>query len=840
MNRPSWWIALALLLSAATLAGAGWQLSAARDARLVAGHQREAEASLQAFGRELQGVLDEADRLANLSAVGDAGSQTANALFERNPLIAAVGRVTRLGEKDRTAAEARLGTALRVYQHGRLGDAPAVAEYFVLDRYQPDGAAALPLGLDVGSLLPWGRALLESRQNWRARLVLSHPGGVDKARWDVVRALPGTEPAWLVLNVNLAALYERALAAERGAPLRLIAESGSERMTDSQAGLPTLATQRVTLGGQQLRLTAYLLPGGETAASGDGRFLLATLAVGLSALVALVVWLARRVRQRQDEADDERRQKAEREYALHRQLAERLAAEQSLSESEARLRAILAASTDAILLIDARGRLRNVNPAAARLVGEDGDSLADLPVDALIAAFYQQAGHGGFDAVAGSLVGQAFETELIGVDNRRVAVEISLSRVVRPDDSFYVAVCRDIRARKTQEGELVALQLRLERELNRQNRRLEALLEASPLAMAFVVDGAFREVNHAFLELFGHSVTAAVGQSPRLLCESEEDWTRLERTLSQTLSAGLTFQTELPLLTLPDGPCWCRLFVKTLDAVSPGLGAVWLLQDISTQKSTEATLTAAKELAEGSSRAKTEFLANMSHELRTPMHAILGFAEMGTSRSGPGDKLGHYFDRIHASGSRLLALLNDLLDLAKMEVGRMEYRIARHDFDATLRDACDEMAPLAAKRGCRIDCRVEPAQLAAEFDDFRIGQVLRNLLSNAIKVSPAGQAVSLNARLIDGNARELIVVTVSDAGPGIPPAEFDSVFEKFTQSSGTRTGAGGTGLGLAICREIVHAHRGVIRAGNAPAGGAELRFTLPRWRATAGEEGRQP
>ena len=252
-----------------------------------------------------------------------------------------------------------------------------------------------------------------------------------------------------------------------------------------------------------------------------------------------------------------------------------------------------------------------------------------------------------------------------------------------------------------------------------------------------------------------------------------------------------------------------------------------------------ADLVRAKEVAEQASRSKSEFLANMSHELRTPMHAILSFARIGHDRtqSSPPEKLREYFGRIQASGERLLELVNDLLDLAKFEAGKMasDFRdvdmaylaqVVAHDFEAML-----------AARQQRIEFPSPGCNPFIAGDADRLAQVIRNLLSNALKFTPAGRCVTVEfaeAELPAGRRAEdqgllpALRMTVSDEGVGIPAEELDAVFDKFYQSSTTRTGAGGTGLGLAICREIVAAHRGTIAARNRPAGGTAFDTLLPR------------
>lgn len=233
---------------------------------------------------------------------------------------------------------------------------------------------------------------------------------------------------------------------------------------------------------------------------------------------------------------------------------------------------------------------------------------------------------------------------------------------------------------------------------------------------------------------------------------------------------------------------------------------------------------AARDLAEEASRSKSEFVANISHELRTPLQSILGFSELGMLRGRPHEKLAAMFSDIHAAGQRMLVLVNDLLDIAKIESTVGAFHFERIDVRDLIDDVATELALLLGRK--RLDLRLQlgRAPLVAKVDPSRFQQVVRNVLANAVKFSPEGSAIDITADTPDDDS---IHIQVRDQGPGIPPAELEAVFQAFVQSSQTRDGSGGTGLGLAICRKIVTAHGGRIHATNAPGGGTVFHIVLP-------------
>jgi signal transduction histidine kinase len=224
------------------------------------------------------------------------------------------------------------------------------------------------------------------------------------------------------------------------------------------------------------------------------------------------------------------------------------------------------------------------------------------------------------------------------------------------------------------------------------------------------------------------------------------------------------------------------------------------------------------------SRHKSDFLATMSHELRTPLNAIIGFSEILQEQmfGELNEQQLAYVDDVLAAGRHLLSLINDVLDLAKIEAGRMELDLGPVSIADVLQSGMTMHGERASRAGIALDMRIDPADVVVTADERRVRQVMFNLLSNAIKFTPRDGRIDVSAQVRDGR----VEIAVADTGPGIVQADLDRIFEEFDQGSVGRH-VDGTGLGLPLSRKFVELHGGRLWVDSTPGAGSTFHFTLP-------------
>jgi signal transduction histidine kinase len=229
--------------------------------------------------------------------------------------------------------------------------------------------------------------------------------------------------------------------------------------------------------------------------------------------------------------------------------------------------------------------------------------------------------------------------------------------------------------------------------------------------------------------------------------------------------------------------------------------------------------------AERTNRLKSEFLASMSHELRTPLHTIIGFAELlQEGHDGDlNDRQKRFVGHIRRDSEHLLELINDVLDLSRIEAGQLTLKKEIFPLTRSVAEALDAIRPGAATKGIRIE-ELGQQDAMVDADPLRVKEMLYNLLSNAVKFTPEGGRVWIEIQEDAGIAR----VTVGDSGVGIPAEEQENIFDKFYQVGNTTRGVReGTGLGLSITKELVQMHGGWIEVESTPGQGSRFTFTLP-------------
>jgi PAS domain S-box-containing protein len=479
---------------------------------------------------------------------------------------------------------------------------------------------------------------------------------------------------------------------------------------------------------------------------------------------------------------------------------------------ETRFRGLLDSTPDAIVIINNTGRIVLINKQGETLFRYTREELVGQPIELLLPKRYREK-HVGyrtdyFSEPRTRSMGAGLELYGMLKDGVEFPVEISLSPLETDEGMVAIAAIRDITLRKKAEA------------------KFKGLLESSPDAMVIIdASGIMVLVNSQLERLFGFSRQELLGQPMEMLVPARFRPNHPEKRKSyfadprpRPMGSGM----ELA------GQCKDGREVPVEISLSPmeteeGLLVMAAVRDITDRKAAEIALHRKnEELAEqnrrveAATRLKSEFLANMSHELRTPLNAIIGFASlMHGGKVGPvSAPHKEYLSDILTSSRHLLQLINDVLDLSKVESGKMTFHPEPVDLAKLIDEVRDILHPMASSKQIVIKAHIDPLAHAAHLDPARLKQVLYNYLSNALKFTPDAGRVELRV-LAEG--AEFIRIEVEDSGIGIRQEDMDRLFIEFQQlDSSTGKKFQGTGLGLALTKRIVEAQGGHIGVRSVP------------------------
>lgn len=388
------------------------------------------------------------------------------------------------------------------------------------------------------------------------------------------------------------------------------------------------------------------------------------------------------------------------------------------------------------------------------------------------------------------------------------------------------AMLEQIQAR---DDELVAIRARLEqrveertRELNNLLREQRLIVEALPLGVIHLVGRRVLRASTRAAELFATDAADMLGRSTAAFYADPVDYEAVGSEGYRQMATGGIYRTDRVLKRRDGRQFWGRLIGQAIDPADESLGSIWLVDDIDKDKALEDQLRRARETAEAASLAKDSFLANISHDLRTPLNSVLGFVQLLEADRTLTAAQRENARSIRRGGERLLELINQVLDLAKIEADHLELTPVLWDTSELMDELVTMFRPRAAEKG--LGLRFEPhpdLPRRLRSDAGRLHQVLANLIDNAVKFTEEGQVV-LRASFTDGMLR----AEVQDTGPGMQADALELIFEPFSQVGESATQRSGTGLGLAIVKRLVERMGGRVAVDSTPGQGTTFRVQV--------------
>jgi PAS domain S-box-containing protein len=522
---------------------------------------------------------------------------------------------------------------------------------------------------------------------------------------------------------------------------------------------------------------------------------------------------------------------------LRTQMIRKRAAEEALGEREETYRSLVTTMAEGAVFQGADGRITAVNPAAERILGRGADELLGRkPEDVRPLALREDGSpfaEGDLPGTDALRTGESATDVVIGIgrppDDELRWISTNSQPLISPGGSLPHAVIttfHDITERKSAEEALRVSRV-----------KLTFLLEQALLGVIeWDTDFRVTEWNPAAEAIFGYSREEAVGRRGTDLIVPEEVWAEVDAVWESLLqqTGGRLHTNEN--VTKDGRAILCEWVNAPLtDDSGAVVGVIALVRDVTERKLAE-EMRVAKTAAEAASAAKTAFLANMSHEIRTPMNAILGFSQLMRHEKGLSERQQQQLGIIGASGEHLLALINDVLEMSKIEAGRITVHPSAFDLHSLLHEmeSMFELRAQAKGLGLRIAFEEDVPRFVVS-DENKLRQVLVNLLGNAVKFTDEGHVELRVMVRSDDEGRLRLFAEVRDTGIGVAPENMERLFHYFEQVAYGPEGQLGTGLGLTISREFVHALGGEIAVESELGIGSTFSFDIAIEEATVSE-----
>jgi len=493
-----------------------------------------------------------------------------------------------------------------------------------------------------------------------------------------------------------------------------------------------------------------------------------------------------------------------------------------LEQSEERNRLIMQSALNAIITIDTSGQISFWNKQAEQIFGWKMEEVIGKKLEDNIIPIQHKKGHTEglnryLESGEGPALNKLLELPAVKKDGTEVIIEIAIIPIKQDDELFFCSFIQDISERKKAETQLIY-----------QERKFRNIISNMNLGLIEVDNnGLIQYANQSFSTISGYSNEELIGKDPIDIFVEEKDKIIME-SKAELRAQGISDLYQIPVKNKNGEIKWWAVSgAPNIDDNGNVLGTIGIHLDITEQKKLELELELEKQIALNASKAKEVFLSTMSHEIRTPLNAIIGFLrELGKFSTSQEQKT--YIENSSIASSHLLSIINNILDISKIESGEMELESIAFDLKHSIEKVVNVLDVKAKERELLIEYKFNND--ISEYligDSFRIEQILFNLIGNSLKFTQEG-SVQVECDLIqDFDDKQEILISILDTGIGIDESYLNSIFTKFSQEDkSTSRNFGGTGLGMAITKELVDLMGGNITIESKKNTGTKIFITL--------------